>query len=867
MLKHNLPAPRAWFAGLTAAAAMLGLLCGAARADTPLFEEEPYDVITLNSANDNRVLKIKPLYVGENDPDERPPFSGKLNVRLLYAPEKQYELQASIIVRYETFGHLVLAKANAIVADTSNDRRFDQAYDYFVYLQRRKTSASGQPMQMPVGYDDGIENFLYEEVKYEQNRKQFDSSLALCRELYHRNPKRPGIDQALGTVTSDLMEVYAKQNDYRAVRALLRDLARDFPDLATVVEWTERLQGQAAAALEAGRKAARAGKWGQAAEKCREMTAFWPQTDGGLEFAQTIHKKYPRVVVGVTTSAVNLLPGRLDDWAARRCSRLLYRTLSEFAGPGAEGGKYVCPVGEITTDPITHKLFIQLRPDVRWAKGRVGLTGPDVARLLLLMAEPGSNEYCPEWADLLGKVSSSGLYRVEATLNRAHVRPQGLLQVALAQDPEAKDADQPTPNGPMVLESNGPDETVFTGNRQYFIDAPDRPMEIVERRFATVTQAVQALKRGDIQVLDRINPWMALALRNNSRVTVVPYAMPLVHCLVPNLRRAALRDPSFLQTLDKASDQELSKLLLEDPRFRRALAFGIQRQAILSQFVAGQEIPGCSLTSSPFPLGLGAADPMGYASDETIEARPYELRLAIALASISWQKLLKQRADKVQALKEQAAKEQAAKEQAGKEPDQDQAAKDQAAKDQAEKDANKDQDAKDAKPKKFVKPKLPPIPPLVLAYPPDEIARAACASIQLQLRMVGIEVELRQLEGALPDRVPDDVDLLYMELATWEPVVDAHRLFGGGGIAGATSRYMGLALRELDDAADWGQVRECLRRIHRICYDDVTIIPLWQMLDHFAVHRAGLEGAGGKAVSLYQGVEQWRPTFQYPSEK
>ena len=62
---------------------------------------------------------------------------------------------------------------------------------------------------------------------------------------YHRNPKRPGIDQAFGTVTADLMQVYVKQNDYRAVPGLLRDLARDFPDLATVGEWTERLQGQA----------------------------------------------------------------------------------------------------------------------------------------------------------------------------------------------------------------------------------------------------------------------------------------------------------------------------------------------------------------------------------------------------------------------------------------------------------------------------------------------------------------------------------------------------------------------------------------------------------------------------------------------
>jgi ABC-type transport system substrate-binding protein len=443
--------------------------------------------------------------------------------------------------------------------------------------------------------------------------------------------------------------------------------------------------------------------------------------------------------------------------------------------------------------------------------------------------------------------------------------------VALAMGGDAKTA-APPPNGPMVLESTGPEETVFTGNRQYFIDAPQRPMEIVERRFGTLTQALQALKRGDIQVVDRINPWMAVALRGNSRVTVVPYAMPLIHCLVPNLRRPLLRDPHFRQALDHATDAELGQLLLDDPRFRRALAFGIQRQAILNQLLAGQEIPGCALTSSPFPLGLGAADPMGYASDETIEPRPYEVRLAIALASISWQKLLKQRADQQQAVKEQAAKEQAAKEQAGKEPDQDQAAKEQAAKEQAakeqaEKDAHKDEDAKSGKPKRFVKPKLPPIPPLVLAYPPDEIARAACASIQVQLKLAGIEVELRPLEGPLPDRVPDDVDLLYMELAMWEPVVDARRLLGSDGILGRSTRYMGLALRELDDAPDWGQARECLHRIHRICYDDVTIIPLWQLLDHFAVYRAGLEGAGGTVVSLYQNVEQWRPMLQYPAEK
>ena len=131
---------------------------------------------------------------------------------------------------------------------------------------------------------------------------------------------------------------------------------------------------------------------------------------------------------------------------------------------------------------------------------------------------------------------------------------------------------------------------------------------------------------------------------------------------------------------------------------------------------------------------------------------------------------------------------------------------------------------------------------------------------------MGIPVELRPLQDPLPQRVPDDVDLLYVELATWEPVVDANRLFGEGGMVGDSGPYMTLALRQLDQAAEWDQVRECLHRVHRIAYDDVTVIPLWQLVEHFA-YRKSLRGVAPRPVSLYQNIEQWRPAFQYPAEK
>ena len=100
----------------------------------------------------------------------------------------------------------------------------------------------------------------------------------------------------------------------------------------------------------------------------------------------------------------------------------------------------------------------------------------------------------------------------------------------------------------------------------------------------------------------------------------------------------------------------------------------------------------------------------------------------------------------------------------------------------------------------------------------------------------------------------------------WEPVVDARRVLDADGLSGGASPYMSLALRQLEQASDWPQIGARLRRIHRIAYDDVAVIPLWQLTDHFAYHKS-LQGVGGRPVGLYQNVEQWQPAFYYAPEE
>ena len=94
------------------------------------------------------------------------------------------------------FEQLVLNKANELV----DEGKFDEAYDYFTFLQRNKPATPGLAK--------AGEDFLFAEANAAYHKGQYDSALALLRELYRRNPKRPGLDRVLGGTTDKLVEQY-----------------------------------------------------------------------------------------------------------------------------------------------------------------------------------------------------------------------------------------------------------------------------------------------------------------------------------------------------------------------------------------------------------------------------------------------------------------------------------------------------------------------------------------------------------------------------------------------------------------------------------------------------------------------------------
>ncbi len=154
--------------------------------------------------------------------------------------------------------------------------------------------------------------------------------------------------------------------------------------------------------------------------------------------------------------------------------------------------------------------------------------------------------------------------------------------------------------------------------------------------------------------------------------------------------------------------------------------------------------------------------------------------------------------------------------------------------------------------------------PLRFRFPSTPVARLAARAIAQQWKALGVSVELDELPAG-DAGWSDPGDVLYAEVSMSEPLVDARTLLGPGSIAGGNV-YVTQALEQLDRVTEWSEARRVLQLIQQLVYDDATLIPLWQLNDHY-VRSTRLNMRGARPMTLYQHVEQWQVTLAPPLAK
>lgn len=765
----------------------------AAAAQTPdpqapalrIFEQDPYDVLVLKpeavgreGAPTTAMTEIKILPLAERVLPERPRPNDRLIVKLFDDPATEYEVLWRDIQEIRLFEQLVLAEANALV----QQKQFDAAYDYFQFLLKYHGGMAG--------LREGFGEYLFQDAAHWMQQGKFENALLLLNELYARYPDWPTLPDALGTAVDHLVQAYESRGDHTSAVKLVDMLAGRYARQATVVKWESAWSGEAARLMESAKAHLAAGAFRLAHEAGTRAMGVWPRLPGLQELVEEIYRVYPQVYVGVTSMAGGQIVGRPLDWAGRRQSRLLHRTLFEYLGPGPEGGEYECPLGSAERLKLGRRLVIRLKQRVPWSNGTRNLTGFDVARRLIEIAAPGHGEASAGWSQLLDAVEVRDVFEVQIDLRWAHPRPEALLQVSVEMvspvPGQTSQADRPV-IGPYHVLERGEGQIRFGANAHYFAAGPTQPRELVEIYFPDGAQAASALRQGRVSVLDRVSPWEVETLRADPELVVEPYGVPSVHMLLVN--------PESRYTYHWA--------------LRRAILKGINRELILSRhLLKGRELAGCQVVSGPFPLGLGPDDPRSYAYNTRVQPQPYDPRTAMTLLSVAMQGI-------------RAAFK---------------------ARGQAE-------------PEK--------LPELVLAHPPHDLARTACQAIQKHLDVIGIKIALREMLPGEWRPADGAYDLVYAEIPVEEPLIEARRILGPGGAAGLCSSYMGHELARLDAAVGWRQASSVLARIHELCDQETAVIPLWQLVDHFAYHRS-VQGLGRRPALLYQNIESWQCSLRRP---
>jgi len=740
--------------------------------EIPLLEREPFDRVTLDAANKNAVLEVFPLpFPGRRKPSY--PGGPNLTVRLL-EDEREYEVRGQNIARIDLFEELLLQEAERL----RDAGQLDEAFDYYYFVRATYPNVTG--------LESSVNRYLHLDGYQLAREGRYHEAMGVIEELYARDPRypsRPPLMEFLGGLMDRIVKKYIDEGDYASAQKLLIRIAKQYgaDRPPSTNYWAQQLATLASAKRDEAREHIENERFHEALDAARQMMNIWPNVPGARELDAHIAQQYPLVTVGVLQPALEFDSRRLDNWGARRTGRLIRRTLVEFLRAGPEGGEYELSLGSVGRSNDQQRLILNLKQFSNDQEQPL-VTGYEVSRRLLEMANPDSPQYMAAWGGVMKGVQVKDVMQVDVALRQPHVLPEALLRVPL-EPVTAEEQASGKGNGAYEVVKRTENETHF-GTKDF--QAGGRLAEVVERQFESTQQALAALRQGEIDVVDRVFPADAARLRDdlplNSDIVVGQYALPTIHMLLVNV------DNPFLANRD----------------FRRALVFGINREQILNQELLGnREIPGCRIISGPFAAGLGTRDPLAYAYDTEIEPRGYYPRLA---------KLL------------QVVAEGHVHEMAEKRGD-----------------------------------PAPELKPLVLGHPSYEAARVACQAIAAQLKLIGIEIELLEFPPGVTRDAEGKVDLTYAEVAIWEPLVDARRLLGDDGLAAIDSAYIRRALRRLDEAQDWGEVRLRLLDLHRTAHDEVAVVPLWQMADSF-VYRKTLRNlvSDSAPVWIYQNVDNWR---------
>jgi len=526
-----------------------------------------------------------------------------------------------------------------------------------------------------------------------------------------------------------------------------------------------------------------------------EALRIWPELDGVEALYNKAFAAETTLDVAVTDVAVPLGPW-VRSRADARITRLLYRPILASDDDEARHGKTPGQLAAaIESSDLGRRLLIRLRSGIYWSDGSRPVSAIDVARDLVDRTDPHSPRYEARWADLLDRVEMTDETRVEIRLNRAPLKTGLWLMGPVGPAHASIDGRVATSSQERPLVSNAAYRcSTANGERVELRVRDDKESTARDAaRRADGEPVTRAPKIRRIREVRLSAGQSAVGALRRGEVSLIEHVPP--DQVMELAASGEIKVGRYTQPLVHVIALDGRNPALRNRALRRALSYALDRKLLLEDHVLKHPpTPEDTVADGPFPKGSYADAP----TVKPLESHPWLAKMLVAAAR---------------------------KELGG-----------------------------------------PPIR-LNLEYPAIPEVQQIVDKIAESFRAAGVEITSIEV---LPTRLETELragrrfDLAYRVLRTYEPVFDAGMLLCPGYDAppeanalasGASPRIVQLLL-QLERAAEWVSARGLVLQIDRESRDELPVLPLWKLVDHYA-WRDRLSGPAPTAGEFYQGIETW----------
>jgi tetratricopeptide (TPR) repeat protein len=506
-----------------------------------------------------------------------------------------------------------------------NDGELEKAFEMLLVLQRREPDWPG--------YTERRNRLVFEEAKKRLRNDDLEAALAFFEELYQLAPGYGGLQNGIGTTIEALVKRSVANERLREARYYISRLRKTDPNHPTAKKLSEEFLARAGGLLGKAQEARSAEIHDVALAETLQATKVWPSHPSLRSIFRATASRYQILSMGVYRFPGDKTPFFLPTAADRRRQSLLSTELFEVRKIDSAAFYESRYFEEWTPTDLGREIVFSLRPRRAIWESNPMLIAPDVVRAIQDRLNPDSLYYDERMSTFVKSLQVNSPHEFSIRFSTVPVRPQAIFRFPVrrptavssassaAASEETKPADSdPTPQTDVAnnvlsrrfkIHEATEDKVSF---RRVVPQANNlsryRVSEIIEHRYKDHEEAIKGLLSGDVSVLPDVPIWMADQFAADDRFFTETYGVPTTHVLQFNPESSALKNSEF----------------------RRALAYVLNREKILSETVLRDPtMKRGRVVSAPFPS-------TSYAYRAQTKPRKYDLYLAYSLKTVSKKK-------------------------------------------------------------------------------------------------------------------------------------------------------------------------------------------------------------------------------------